>query len=198
VEYSFLIPIIVIAGLMVFTWRWYRSKLAGLAPDAEGRALPGGRVTAERLRRLKNPPWRVVYEIDSKLGQIDHVVIGPNGVVAIETIMIDRPHLDPDAGAQVDAAAAQRMADAAILRGPLDDLTRVVGVPCDLYAKVYWGNAQPDRPAAVATAHGMVAVDGHRLEEWLIGRPPGTLTSAQVDQVWQTVTTGIGRPDPLA
>jgi hypothetical protein len=192
VKPSVLIPIVlIVVGLFVF-WAWYRRTIASLAPDTESRALPGARLTAERLRQLSSPPWRIVYEIGGKLGPIDHVVIGPNGVIAIETIMMDRPAYS--ATPQDDP---QQIANAAIARGGVDDLTRRCGVPCNIHAKVFWGLPQPDQPTGIDVVTGQVSVEGQRLQEWIISRPPGSLTAAQVDQLWQTILLGIGRPDPL-
>ncbi len=189
---SVLIPLVVATLALVLFYVWYRRKLADMKPDADARSLPGARLTAERLRQLASPPWRVVYEInDRHLGAVDHVVVGPTGVVAIETLMLDRPEIAEDSG------DPQLIATAAIERGDVDDITRAVGVPCHVLAKVYWGTTQPDRPAAIEVTNGLVAIDGHRLVDWLIGLPPGPLSATQVDQVWQAVTTGVGRPDPL-
>jgi len=189
---SILIPLIAMTAALVLFYVWYQRKLADMKPDADSRSLPGARLTAERLRLLASPPWRVVYEInDRHLGAVDHVVIGPTGAIAIETLMLDRPTVVKDHG------DAQLIATAAIERGDVDDLTRTVGVPCSVLAKVYWGAPQPDLPAALEVTTGLVAVDGHRLVDWLIGLPPGPLSPAQVDQVWNVVTTGIDRPDPL-
>ena len=190
---SVLIPLAALTAALVLFYVWYRRKLADMKPDANTRALPGARLTAERLRLLASPPWRVVYEIsDRHLGAVDHVVVGPTGVIAIETLMLDRP--DSVEG----NSDAQLIATAAIERGDVDDLTRTIGVPCNVLAKVYWGTAQPDRPAAIEVATGLMAVDGHRLIDWLVGLPPGPLSPSQVDQTWHVVTTGIARPDPLA
>jgi len=189
---SILIPLIAMTAALVLFYVWYQRKLADMKPDADSRSLPGARLTAERLRLLASPPWRVVYEInDRHLGAVDHVVVGPTGAIAIETLMLDRPTVVKDHG------DAQLIATAAIERGDVDDLTRTVGVPCSVLAKVYWGAPQPDLPAALEVTTGLVAVDGHRLVDWLIGLPPGPLSPAQVDQVWNVVTTGIDRPDPL-
>jgi hypothetical protein len=134
-----------------------------------------------------------VYEVGGKLGGVDHVVIGPTGVIAIETIVVDRPdHVGPP------STDGQQVAGAAIARGAVDDLTRQVGVPCNILAKVFWGSPRPDRPSGIETVTGQVSVEGQRLVEWIVARPPGPLTPAQVDQVWQTVLVGIGRPDPFA
>jgi hypothetical protein len=192
VKLSVLVPLVVATSALVLFYVWYRRKLADMKPDVDARSLPGARLTAERLRQLASPPWRVVYEInDRHLSAVDHVVVGPTGVVAIETLMLDRPEITEG------SSDPQLIATAAIERGDVDDLTRAVGVPCNTLAKVYWGTAQPDRPAAIEVTTGLVAIDGHRLVEWLVGLPPGPLSTAQIDQVWQAVTIGVGRPDPL-
>lgn len=191
-ELSVIIPLVIATVALAFFYTWYRRKIADLKPDSESRSFPGARLTAERLRDLSSPPWRVVYEIGERhLGPVDHVVIGPTGVIAIETLMLDRPQTtEGESNAQLTATAA-------IERGDVDDITRSVGVPCDLLAKVYWGAAQPEVPAAIQVTTGQVAVDGHRLVDWLVALPPGPLSGSQIDQVWQAVTTGVGRPDPL-
>lgn len=188
-----IIPLAILTVALVGFYLWYRNKMSDMKPDTDARALPAARLTAERLRELSSPPWRVVYEIGERhLRAVDHVVIGPCGAIAIETLMLDRPLAADETG------GPQLVANAAIERADVDDLTSQVGVSCSLLAKVYWGTAQPDQPAAIEVAAGLVAIDGHRLVDWLVGLPPGPLTPAQIDQVWQTVTIGIGRPDPLA
>jgi len=188
-----IIPLVVATVALALFYLWYRNKISDLKPDTDSRALPAARLTAERLRGLASPPWRVVYEIGERhLSAVDHVVIGPSGAIAVETLMLDRPLSVEDAG------SPHLVANAAVERADVDDLTSRVGVSCDLLAKVYWGTAQPDHPAAIEVAAGLVAVDGHRLVDWLVGLPPGPLTPAQIDQVWQAVTIGIGRPDPLS
>ncbi len=175
---------------------WYTKKMSDMKVRDGERPLPGARLTSERLQSMPNPPWRVVVEIgDKSLGSIDHIVVGPVGVIAIETIMTDRPD-SPETTEQPNTA--HLMATAAITLGELDDMTAPLGVPAKLLAKVYWGAPAPDQPAAVAITEGLVAVEGQRLTQWLMTLPPGTLVAAQVDLVWQRVLTGIGRPDPLA
>lgn len=196
VVFRILIPLIIVALVMGGFYSWYRRKMSDMNLSDGERSPSGARLTSERLRSMPNPPWRVVVEIGEKsLGNIDHVVIGPAGPIAIETILADRPNVD---ATHAQTNAAQLMANAAITRGDLDDLTSSVGVPCRLLAKVYWGTPVPDEPAAVNVTEGLVAVEGQRLVEWLMALPPGSMLPAQVDQVWQAVLTGIGRPDPLA
>lgn len=189
---SVLIPFVLSVAVLVGFALWYRNKIKDLNLDPEDRPIPGARLTAERLRSLASPPWRVVFEIGEKhLGPIDHVVVGPYGVLAIETVTTDRPARDHR------AVEAQLVANAAIARGDVDDLVARAGAGCKTLVRVYWGTPQPERPAGAELVPGLIAVEGQRLIDWLVALPPGPLQPAQVDQIWQTVSTGIGRPDPL-
>lgn len=191
-ETGILISLVVILALLVAGTVVYRRFLRSMAPDTTVRQVSGARLTSERLHAMPSPPWRVVYEIaDDRLGGIDHVVIGPPGIIALTTVMADRP----DA---VEPSAPQQVAASAMMRGPADELAQRAGLHCELLAKVFWGASDPDRPAATETMPGTVAVEGQRLNEWLSSLPPGPLSSAQIDLAWQTMLTGIGRPDPFA
>lgn len=182
---------LIVVGLITF-YVWYRRKIASMAPS-DTTAPSGVRLTAERLRTLSSPPWRVVFEIaDDRLGGVDHVIIGSSGTIAVRTVLADRPPIGPR---DDDPSAIAR---AAIARGDVDELVGTVGLRCDRSIVVYWGTPRPDEPGAHEVAPGEWAVEGQRLVDWLIALPPGTESTAQVDLAWQAVTTGIGRPDPLA
>lgn len=188
---SVLVPAAIIIGAAIALFVWYRRRMAALSPG-DAPSPSGVRLTAERLRMLSSPPWRVVYEIaPERLHGIDHVVVGSSGPIAIRTVLADRPPPAP----RDDTPSV--VAKAAIQRGPVDELVRTVGGSCDRMAVVYWGGPSTDAPAGHETTVGHWAVEGHRLNEWLLSLPPGFASAAQVDQLWQTVTTGIGRPDPL-
>jgi hypothetical protein len=192
------IPLILLPLLVVGAFTWYRRSIAAMKPS-DTRPVSGVRLTAEALHRLDSPPWRIVYEIGGSLGGVDHVVIGPPGVIAITTIVADRP----DAERLIAAAGdAQLTAEAAVERGPVDELARPSQVPCRLSARVFWGAPDPDRPAFEEVAHGNHLVEGQRLGAWLdtiadpsSGQQP--ITQAQIDLAWQAIVMGIGRPDPL-
>lgn len=182
-----LLPLLILVGLM-----WYRKAINRLEPDAAPREISGWRLTSEHLRRLPSPPWRVVYEIPAdRLGDIDHVAIGPAGVIAITTVMADRPNGEVSSDPTLVAATA-------VGRGAVDELTERAGLRCNLLAKVFWGSPQPDQPAAREITYGSVGVVGQRLDDWLANLPDDGLSAGQIDLAWTAVLTGIGRPDPLA
>ncbi len=186
------ISLIVLVALVLGGFIAYRRYIASMQVGSDVRPVNGARLTSERLQQLPSPPWRFVLEIsEDRLGGVDHVIIGPSGVIAVNTLMFDRP-------ASTETPDPQQMANAAMMKAPVDELAARVGLSCDTLAKVYWGAPQPERPAVLESGFATVAVEGQRLADWLLTLPPGPLTPAQIDLAWQAILTGIGRPDPLA
>ncbi len=191
-----IVPLIVLPILLVGAYVWYRRSITDMRPDV-AKPVSGVRLTAEALHRAPAPPWRVIYEVGGALGDVDHVIVGPPGVVAITTVVADRP----DTAALRDASSdAILVSEAAITRGPLDELLRAAAASCDRWARVHWGAPDPGRPAADDLVHGSVLVEGQRIDEWLAEMVAGAATpldAARIDTIWRTVVIGIGRPDPL-
>ena len=192
-----LIPVLFVAIVVPIgvTWAHRRFKSPG-ERDEEAASAPAARLTSNALRALPAPPWRVVYEIHpDRLGGVEHVVIGPPGAFALVTSMDPMPTAadgDPDAHA---------IAQAAILRGALDDALRRCAMTSDRLITVHWGVNVRGR-SSVDLLPGATAVDGRQIEQWAAALTTAaggaSLTPAQVDLAWQTTATAIGRPDPLA
>ena len=181
----------VVIGVFV----WYRRSMAEMTPSV-AKPVSGLRLTAEALHRAPSPPWRVVYEIGGTLGAADHIVVGPPGVIAITTLVADRP----ERGELLDTRTeAQLVREAAIARGPIDELLRAVSASCDQTAQVFWGTPEPQRGAVEELVHGSQMVAGQRLDEWLadLGTQATPFDNTRIDAVWRTIVIGIGRPDPL-
>jgi len=196
VSVGIVVPLIILPILLVGGYVWYRRSIADMRPD-QAKPISGLRLTAEALHRAPTPPWRVVYEIGGALGDVDHVIVGPPGVVAISTVVADRP--DP---ARLRAASgdAVLVSEAAIARGPLDELLRAATASCDQWARIHWGTPDPERPPAEDLVHGSVLVEGQRIDEWLAAMTTDAdepLDAARIDAIWRTIVIGIGRPDPL-
>ena len=194
-SFGIIVPLILLPIILVAVFAWYRRSMAGLG-TVESKPLSGLRLTAEALHRAP-PPWRVVYEIGGALGEIDHVVVGPAGVTAITTVVADRPDPDVLRGARSEAVL---VSEAAIARGPLDELLRAAAASCDHWARVYWGTPDPNRAGAEGLVHGSVLVEGQRIDEWLsslVDHASAPIDAQRIDAIWRTIVTGIGRPDPL-
>ncbi|HUS43838.1 MAG TPA: hypothetical protein VMY16_14335 [Ilumatobacteraceae bacterium] len=194
-SFGIVVPLILLPVAIVVAFAWYRRSMAALRPD-EAKPVSGLRLTAEALHRAPTPPWRVVYEIGGALGAIDHVVVGPAGVTAITTVVADRPDPELLRSARNDAVL---VGEAAIARGPLDELLRAADSSCDQWARVYWGAPDSKRSAAEDLVHGSALVEGQRVDEWLsslVAHASTSLDADRVDTIWRTIVTGIGRPDP--
>ena len=189
------IPLVVLPAIAIGVLVWYRRKVASLQHDDAAPAMSGVRLTAETLHRLPAPAWRVVFETSGHLGDVDHVVIGPSGVIAITTTMSDRP----DRPALLEAIGEpQLVAQAAIARGDVDDLAARAGARCDVWARVHWGAPDASRPPAEVVVTGSLLVEGQRLEDWVrsTAADPPRLSPSEIVVVWRAIVTGIGRPDP--
>lgn len=193
-ELGIIIPVVIVAVIVpvAFTWAKRRYRDAPETSD-EPTAVPTARLTSNALRELPSPPWRVVYEIaEDKLGGVEHVLIGPPGVFAMQTSMDPVPeHSEP-------APDAVTVARAAIARGDLDDALGPCGLSSDRMVRVYWGATDQPHPAIVDVMPGVVAVDGRAITAWSERLDGEQLSVAQVDLAWQTVLRAIGRPDPLS
>jgi hypothetical protein len=198
-----IIPVILIAVFVpaAFTMaKRYLKDGAAIGAD-EPIVAPSARLTSNAVRELPTPTWRVVYEIsEEKLGGPSHVLIGPAGIFAVQTSMEPlpaRPEGPPDSHA---------VAAAAIARGGLDDALRRCAMTSGHLLTVHWGASEDGAPTAVEPFPGAIAVDGRSLSRWgertladIAADPTREpLSQARVDLAWQTVTTAIGRPDPLA
>lgn len=188
-----IIPVVALVVVIPVGFTWARRLRDGAdTSDADVDAgASGARLTSSALRELPSPPWRVVYEIaEEKLGGVGHVLIGPPGVFALTTTMTAMP---AGPASEHDPHAIAR---AAIVRGDLDDALRRCAMSSDALVVVHWG-PPTGGPSAVDTTPGSLAVDGRAIGAWAAGLDTTALTPAQVDLAWQTVTTAIGRPDPL-
>jgi len=193
-----IIPIVVIAVVVPIVGVYAKKYLkdgAGSRAD-EAVVAPSARLTSNALRELPTPTWRVVYEIaEDKLGGPGHVLVGPPGAFAVVTSMAPMPESSGDVH---DAPA---VAAAAIARGGLDDALRRCAMSSGPLLTIHWGGRAEGAPIAVDTLPGAVAVDGRSIGAWaeqVCASAEPSLSQAQVDLAWQTVTTAIGRPDPPA
>ena len=74
-------------AVVVAAWRW-RVVTCGMAPLRL--AARGERVVGEVLEGLRQKGYRVFHDIEEDGYNIDHVIVGPNGVFAIETKTVSK------------------------------------------------------------------------------------------------------------
>jgi len=120
VSFGIIVPLVVLTIIIIGASLWYRRSMADMKPT-DHQPLSAVRLTAEALHRSPSPRWRAVYEIGGALGDVDHIVVGPPGAIAITTLVADRPEPSLLLGARSDD---QLVSEAAIARGPIELLRR--------------------------------------------------------------------------
>jgi hypothetical protein len=154
----------------------------------------GEQATAKALRKLPRGQWHVVHDRAGRRGNIDHVVVGPPGVVLLDskwlvgTTVVEngqlrlRRHEDPEDGYRVDRLVPQLKGAAAFLQ----ERIRATGTRAGWIetAAVMWGKLDPS-----PLAHdGVTLVQGKDLVAWLVSLPP-KLDSQQVAVLAAAVET---------
>ena len=201
------IPVLVLVIIVPLVSWWAKKRFKDGVSNEVDLVAPSSRLTSNALRGLESPPWRVVYEIaPEKLSGIEHVLIGPAGAFALVTVLDALPiPSDIDDNLTAGEPDAQALARAAITRGRLDNALRRCALTSNGLVRVHWGPAVAEAPHSVDVMHGVIAVDGRRIDRWAsqlqssaaTGAGSSQLSPAQVDLAWQTVVMSIGRPDPL-
>jgi Nuclease-related domain len=146
----------------------------------------GEQSTAKALRKLPKKDWHVVHDRAGRHGNIDHVLVGPPGVVLLDskwlvgktTLEGDRLRLrrleDPADGYHLDRLVPQLKGAAAFLR----DRIREAGARPGWIeaAAVMWGGLEP---SPLIHEH-VTLVKGDDLVAWLTTLPP-KLDVSQID-----------------
>lgn len=150
----------------------------------------GEQWSSEELSGLRRAGWRLVNGVRFRpSADIDHVLIGPAGVVVVETKWGSADWASPRQSGRIADAVEQASRCARDVR---------------LFLRPDIGSA-PVRPAVVlwpseerVTKHdvdGVVVVPGLLLRGWVLGLPTGVLDSATVDAAWRRIEAHLVRRD---
>lgn len=136
----------------------------------------GEELTGEQLAKLGDR-CRVVHALPLKYGDVDHVVVTPAGVVAIESKFTSNPWTTRDvkAGGRLTLAAAQARASASETRLRLRAYAKPLPVEPLV---VLWGRTDLETELDVG---GTAVVHGSRLTDWLGHRDEPGLSRAEID-----------------
>ncbi len=180
-----------LVGSVGAIWLWI-VQATGTAPTMMGEI--GEQWTARELRRLRKRGWRLVNHVLLKHDDIDHVVVGPGGVVTVETKWSARPWLVEPMDGRIRDAAGKARSDARSLTH-WQDLKRLdVG---EVRAAVFlWGEGSRDLPP-FADHDGVTIVAGPKAAQWLETLGAGVLSNDQVDAAWRALDAQCGKRDPL-
>jgi hypothetical protein len=162
----------------------------GSAPQLSG--AYGEDNTRDVLRRAKRHRhvWGWIDNVEVQHGDVDHLVLTPSGVLAIDSkwhaVRVDDTVLHKDAAA---ARAAARRAGL-ILRSLRQQDLQIQPLV------VMWGQSQRDLQGRTRTIDGVEIIGGRELRQWLTQRPTGTLTKERADQVLSTLAEFKSRVNP--
>lgn len=153
----------------------------------------GERKTARALRRLDPAIWLAAHDVDAARGNYDHILIGPPGVLLLETkypqgdVFLRGGELrlrrrdDPEADRPCPWLRGEALARAAALS---EELARRTGHRVWVQAVVVlWSGFQD----GVHEDGRCAFVHGPRLRRWLEGRPPAR-PGGELDDAREAVT----------
>jgi len=164
--------------------------LAGFPPSYIARwrrGAEGERATSRALRRLVRHGWTLVNDVPVARGNVDHVLIGPPGVFALDSknlngivsvrhgVLKTRWHEDPDDGYENKALASHSRSAARELRGALRAHGAVVDVQPVI---VLWAEFEQRSILSKQVAW----IDGKHLAD-VLERRPATLSQGSVATV---------------
>lgn len=151
--------------------------------------------TAQELRPLRQQGWRLVNHFGLGYGDQDHVLVGPGGVVIVETKWGATPW-DLD-----DRHLFFRMAVDQVLRNAkqLEAWHGVAqfGRPQVDPVLVLWGQASRKLADQPVRRHksGVAVMTGAQLQGWALRRARDRLTAAEIDGIWSEIQRQAGRRD---
>ena len=142
--------------------------------------------TADEIAKLGSG-WRTVHAIGIGSGDVDHVVIGPPGVFALETKRKSSPwtRADLQRGGRVDGAKDQAQRSAKAVRSRLRSYDREVEVTAVV---VLWGRTQE---GVLGDGGRIAVVHGSDLRRWLC-KQPVRHQAVDVDGVADTLGSYLG------
>lgn len=153
--------------------------------------------TAQELRKLRRKGWRVVNHLMLRAWDIDHVLVGPGGIFAVETKWSAQPwKLDP-LDDRILAATRQVTGNARDL-----SLWHPLKAACGQSARgvvVVWGHAADGQTVDKPLRSGEVEiVTAKTIELWCNSLPATGLTESQVDACWRALEDQVRVRDRLA
>lgn len=148
--------------------------------------------TASDLRRLRSQGWRLVNGV--RLGvEIDHVLIGPGGVIAVESKWSGQSWSTPYGRERAAGAEAQVRRGSRQLR-LLSDLRRC-GIDQVDSLVVLWGPDADDLSMASDATVPTPVIAGGDIGVWSRRLPSGVLTEEQIHHAWTVLAAHCRKAD---
>lgn len=175
-----------LVGPPLFIWSWI-IQASGAAPAMMGDQAE--QFTAQELRKLIPRGWRLVNHFSLTEGDIDHVLVGPGGIYAIETKWIGSNWHSEYGRKRLEGALKQIQRNARQLR--LWQSIKRHNVRVEPILVLWSGQANdPVRENHITSHEGVCVVPGRALATWrraLSDDSEGALPPDLVNEVWRAI-----------
>lgn len=151
--------------------------------------------SASELRKLRRRGWRVVNHVMLRTWDIDHVLVGPGGVYAVETKWSSHPwELDPPEPRVI--AAAQRAAQNARHLTFWQPLKAATAGQAAAVVILWGGTEDPVDRVVEAPSIEAVVLPARAVQRWRDALPQDRLTPEQVEVCWRALDRQVRVRDP--
>jgi hypothetical protein len=160
--------------------------------------------TAEELRRLRRRGWRLVNGLVLRgNADIDHVAVGPAGVLVVETKYSDEAWLgsqgSPFMDSRLDQAREQVLRNRRHVARHEDFKRAIAGAPVRAVLVLHSSAPDEGSPGWIEEPDGLLTVLGDRsLAEWLSTLDQHQLDADGVERVWGELSKHVARRDQWA
>jgi hypothetical protein len=152
--------------------------------------------TAQELRKLRRKGWRVVNHFMLRAWDIDHVLVGPGGVFAIETKWSAQPwELNP-MDRRISSAIRQVSANAKDL-SLWQPLKAAGGVAAQGVVILWGGRVDGPEGRGPLRLHDVEILTGRTIEQWRESLPSDKLNDTQVEDCWRALEAQVRVRDRL-
>lgn len=173
-----------VVGALVVSILWMIQLFSGSQNQLYG--LLGEKGTAEALltRRMRRQGWSLVHGLTfERQGNVDHVLVGPGGVFAVESKWTNEPwSTTPRVNPRLDDAMCQARLSARKIMLTLMACHLLEGVTVRAVV-VVWGPGAPDLPDGWMEEAGVIVVEGRRAQRWTRSPWPDHLSGTAVDAI---------------
>jgi hypothetical protein len=179
------------------------AALAMMTQQATGTAQTGMGATAEQwtaseLRQLRKAGGRVVNHLALERGDIDHVLIAPSGLYAVETKWSANGWNLTARSDRLDAALSQVRRNARHLR--LWHPVAAAQISTVRPVLFLWGGTEvpkPERPTRIDDVDIVYGIKASQVWRAAVANRPGpaSVTDSTIDAVWQAISTHAKKRD---
>jgi hypothetical protein len=191
----------VVLGLLIAVGPWLVSVAllltSGVAPQAMGTA--GEEWTAQELRRLEKRGWHVVTGVTLPGHQIDHVAVGPSGVLVVESKWSAEPWFGADSPKFMRGTLQSALNQANQSRQQVVSKLRGIVGDCDVQSVLVLWSASGrilDEHAPEVTK-GTTVLLGTELRSWLDALTESHGGGTNVEGAWEKIKGLASRGDAL-